>query len=90
MLIAVEPEPDVALVSFFSFAADWTNFFLPYAVLPDPSQYPVEVGLTDLFVRGSRPLLAMAAPIATLPLALVYAVSQRAIVRGYVSGASTG
>jgi multiple sugar transport system permease protein len=83
-------KPVVALVFFFSFTADWTNFFLPYAVLPDSSQYPVEVGLTDMFVGGSKPLLALAALIATLPLALVYAVSQRAIVRGLVSGASTG
>lgn len=83
-------KPVVAVVFFFSFAADWTNFFLPYAVLPDSSQYPVEVGLTDMFVGGSKPVLALAALIATLPLALVYAVSQRAIVRGFVGGASTG
>jgi multiple sugar transport system permease protein len=83
-------KPVVALVFFFSFAADWTNFFLPYAVLPDSSQYPVEVGLTDMFVGGSKPLLALAALIATVPLAVVYAVSQRAIVRGLVSGAAKG
>jgi multiple sugar transport system permease protein len=79
-------KPVVALVFFFSFAADWTNFFLPYAVLPDSSQYPVEVGLTDMFVGGSKPLLALAAIIATVPLAIVYAFSQRFIVRGFVSG----
>jgi multiple sugar transport system permease protein len=83
-------KPAVGLVFFFSFAADWTNFFLPYVVLPDSSQYPVEVGLTDMFVGGSKPLLALAALIATLPLAIVYAVSQRAIVRGLLSGAATG
>jgi multiple sugar transport system permease protein len=83
-------KPIVALVFFFSFAADWTNFFLPYAVLPDASQYPVEVGLTDMFAGGSKPLLALAALIATAPLAIVYAVSQRWIVRGLVSGARTG
>jgi multiple sugar transport system permease protein len=83
-------KPIVALVFFFSFAADWTNFFLPYAVLPDASQYPVEVGLTDMLVGGSKPLLALAALIATLPLAIVYAASQRAIVRGLLSGATPG
>ena len=83
-------KPVVALVFFFSFAADWTNFFLPYAVLPNASQYPVEVGLTDMFVGGSKPVLALAAIIATAPLAIVYAVSQRSIVRGLVSGATTG
>jgi multiple sugar transport system permease protein len=33
-------KPIVALVFFFSFVADWNNFFLPYAVLADSSQYP--------------------------------------------------
>ena len=83
-------KPIVALVFFFSFAADWTNFFLPYAVLPGSSQYPVEVGLTDMFVGGSKPLLALAALIATVPLAVVYAFSQRALVRGLTGGAATG
>ena len=83
-------KPIVALVIFFSFAADWTNFFLPYAVLPDSSQYPVEVGLTDMFAGASKPMLALAALIATLPLAIVYAASQRAIIRGLVSGGMKG
>ena len=56
----------------------------------DTSRYPVEVGLTDMFAGGSKPLLALAALIATAPLAIVYAVSQRWIVRGLVSGARTG
>ncbi len=83
-------KPVVGLVFFFSFAADWTNFFLPYVVLPDSRQYPVEVGLTDMFGGASRPMLALAALIATVPLAIVYAVSQRAVVRGLVAGASSG
>ncbi len=83
-------KPAVALVFFFSFAADWTNFFLPYAVLGDSSRYPVEVGITDMFIGASKPMLALAAIVATLPLALVYAVSQRTLVRGLLSGARTG
>jgi multiple sugar transport system permease protein len=83
-------KPLVALVFFFSFAADWTNFFLPYVLLPGSSQYPVEVGLTDMFVGGPKAQLALAALIATLPVALVFVVSQRALVRGLVAGASTG
>lgn len=83
-------KPVVALVLCFSFAADWTNFFLPYVVLSDSSQYPVEVGLSDMLSGGSKPVLALAALIATAPLAVVYALSQRAVVRGLVGGASTG
>jgi multiple sugar transport system permease protein len=77
-------------VFFFSFAADWTNFFLPYVVLPDSSRYPVEVGVTDLFAGGSKPILALGALIATAPLAIVYACSQRFLIRGLVNGAVTG
>ncbi len=83
-------KPVVALVFFFSFAADWTNFFLPYVVLPSSAQYPVEAGISDLFLGGSKPVLALAALVATAPLAIVYAVSQPLIVRGLVSGASNG
>ena len=41
-------KPVVALVFFFSFVSDWNNFFLPYAVLADSSQYPIQVGLSNL------------------------------------------
>jgi multiple sugar transport system permease protein len=80
--------PVVALVFFFSFAADWNNFFLPYVVLPDSAQYPVEVGLSDLLVSASRPMLALAALIAALPVALVFLVSQRALARGLLGDAA--
>jgi multiple sugar transport system permease protein len=81
-------KPIVALVFFFSFAADWNNFFLPYVVLPDSAQYPVEVGLSDLLVSASRPMLALAALIAALPVAVAFLVCQRALARGLVSDAA--
>jgi multiple sugar transport system permease protein len=81
--------PVVALVFFFSFAADWNNFFLPYVVLPDSAQYPVEVGLSDLLVSASRPMLALAALIAALPVAVVFFVSQRALARGLIGDAAS-
>ena len=80
--------PVVALVFLFSFAADWNNFFLPYVVLPDSAQYPVEVGLSDLLVSASRPMLALAALIAALPVALVFLACQRALARGLLGGAA--
>jgi multiple sugar transport system permease protein len=80
--------PIVVLVFFFSFVADWNNFFLPYVVLPDSAQYPVEVGLSDLLVSASRPMLALAALIAALPVAVVFLVCQRALARGLIGGAA--
>jgi len=96
-------KPVVALVFFFSFVADWNNFFLPYAVLADSSQYPIQVGLSDLLsstpsfnpavggggqqVNIFRPELALATLLAVLPVAIVFLLSQRALVRGLVGGA---
>ena len=96
-------KPIVALVFFFSFVADWNNFFLPYAVLADSTQYPLPVGLSDLLsstpsfnpaaggggqqVNIFRPELALATLIAVIPVAIVFLLSQRALVRGMLGGA---
>jgi multiple sugar transport system permease protein len=96
-------KPIVALVFFFSFVADWNNFFLPYALLADSSQYPIQVGLSDLLsstpsfnpaqggggqqVNIFRPELALATLLAVVPVAVVFLLSQRALVRGLVGGA---
>ena len=95
-------KPVVALVFFFSFVADWNNFFLPYAVIADSSQYPIQVGLSDLLsstpsfnpaqggggqqVNIFRPELALATLLAVVPVAIVFLLSQRALVRGLLGG----
>jgi multiple sugar transport system permease protein len=96
-------KPVVALVFFFSFVADWNNFFLPYVVLADSNQYPITVGLSDLLastpsfnpavggggqsVKIFKPELALATLLAVVPIAIVFLFSQRALVRGLVGGA---
>jgi multiple sugar transport system permease protein len=96
-------KPIVALVFFFSFVADWNNFFLPFAVLGDSTKYPIQVGLSNLLsstpsfnpaVGGGgqqvgifRPELALATLLAVVPVAIVFLLSQRALVRGLVGGA---
>jgi multiple sugar transport system permease protein len=95
-------KPVVALVLFFSFVSDWNNFFLPCTVLGDSSQYPIQVGLSTLLsstpsfnpaVGGGgqqvgifRPELALATLLAVVPVAIVFMLSQRALVRGLVGG----
>jgi len=95
-------KPVVALVLFFSFVADWNNFFLPYAVLAKSSQYPIQVGLSDLLsstpsfnpavggggqqVNIFRPELALATLIAVVPVLIVFMLSQRSLVRGLLGG----
>jgi multiple sugar transport system permease protein len=96
-------KPVVALVFFFSFVADWNNFFLPYVVLADSDQYPITVGLANLLsstpsfnpavggggqsVNIFKPELALATLVAVIPVAIVFLFSQRALVRGLVGGA---
>jgi multiple sugar transport system permease protein len=82
-------KPSVALVFFFSFVANWNNFFLPYVFLSDERKQPIQVGLSDLF-RSSRPAVALATLIAAMPIAVVFVVSQRALLRGLLGGATKG
>ena len=96
-------KPVLALVFFFSFVADWNNFFLPYVVLADSNQYPITVGLSNLLastpsfnpsvggggqsVNIFKPELALATLLAVIPVAIVFLLSQRALVRGTLGGA---
>ncbi len=92
--------PIIALVGFFSFVANWTNYFLPYVMLPESSQYPVQVGLGLLLTdvpqfnptAGTaavlRPELALATLLAISPVLLVFLFAQRYLVSGLLSGAT--
>lgn len=92
--------PVVALVGFFSFVANWTNYFLPYVMLPDSSQYPVQVGLGLLLTdvpqfnptAGTasvlRPELALATLLAISPVLIVFLFAQRYLVSGLLAGAT--
>jgi multiple sugar transport system permease protein len=96
-------KPIVALVFFFSFVANWNNFFLPYVLLADSNQYPISVGLSNLLsstpsfnpaaggggqsVNIFRPELALATLLAVVPVAIVFLVSQRQLVAGLTRGA---
>lgn len=92
--------PIIALVGFFSFVANWTNYFLPYVMLPESSQYPVQVGLGLLLTdvpqfnptAGTaavlRPELALATLLAISPVLIVFLFAQRYLVTGLLSGAT--
>ena len=76
-------------IFFFSFVANWNNFFLPYVFLSDERKQPIQVGGSDLF-RSSRPALALATLVAAVPVAVVFVVSQRTLLRGLVGGSAKG
>ncbi len=92
--------PIIALVGFFSFVANWTNFFLPYVMLPQSSQYPAQVGIALLLTdvpqfnptagAGTvlRPELALATLLAIGPVLLVFLFAQRYLVAGLLAGAT--
>ena len=92
--------PVVALVGFFSFVANWTNYFLPYVLLPESGQYPVQVGLglllTDVpqfnptagTAQVLRPELALATLIAISPVLIVFLFAQRYLIAGLLAGAT--
>lgn len=92
--------PVVALVGFFSVVGNWTNYFLPYVLLPGSDQFPVQVGLGTLLsnvpqfnptagaLAVQRPQLALAALLAIAPVLVVFLFSQRFLVAGMLSGAT--
>ncbi|MBX7553200.1 carbohydrate ABC transporter permease [Streptomyces sp. NPDC004232] len=92
--------PVVALVGFFSFVANWTNYFLPYVLLPQSDQFPVQVGLGTLLndvpqfnptvgsLAVQRPELALATLLAITPVLVVFLFSQRFLVAGMLAGAT--
>ncbi|HEU5428793.1 MAG TPA: carbohydrate ABC transporter permease [Actinocrinis sp.] len=92
--------PVVALVGFFSFVANWTNYYLPYVLLPESGQFPVQVGLGTLLddvpqfnptvgsLAVQRPELALATLLAITPVLIVFLFSQRFLVAGMLAGAT--
>ncbi|MEV1243758.1 carbohydrate ABC transporter permease [Nonomuraea sp. NPDC050022] len=96
-------KPVVALVAFFSFVNNWNNFFLPYVMLPNSDNYPMQVGLTQMLaatptfnpVVGANaevqpPELVLATLISIAPVLLVFLFSQRFLVAGLTAGATKG
>lgn len=92
--------PLVGLVAFFAFVANWNNYFLPYVMLSEEAKYNLPVGLGALIsgtpalnpsAGGStlpihRPEVALAGIIVVLPVAVVFVICQRYLVRGILAG----
>jgi multiple sugar transport system permease protein len=93
----------VALVGFFAFVAGWTNFFLPYVLLPQTQTATLPVGLLDIISASQlvnpeeglaqklyMPELALAAVVTMLPVLVVFLAAQRYLQRGAMMGAIKG
>ena len=95
--------PAVALVAFFSFLANWSNYFLAFVLLSDDDLYNLPVGLAAL-VSGSgalsnrtaneiaiqKPEVILAAVFVIVPVLVVFLGAQRLVRAGLLSGAEKG
>jgi len=93
-------KPVLALLIFFSFVANWTNYFLPYVMLSNDKAYNLPVGLGALisgtpalkpasggsFLPITYPEAALAGLIVVVPIAIMFLFFQRFLVRGLLSG----
>lgn len=96
-------KPVIALIAFFSFVANWSNYFLAFVLLSDDSLYNLPVGITAL-ISGSRALsfagasgapiqrpgAILAAILIVLPVLVIFLFSQRFIRSGQLSGSEKG
>lgn len=96
----------VVLVGFFAFVANWTNYFLPLALLSsDQNNDTLSIGIQQLIgasplfnptvaagldVKLYMPQLALATVISMLPLLIVFLGAQKYLIRGETVGAVKG
>ena len=88
-----------ATISFFAFVGTWNNFFLPQVFMLSGEKQPLSSGLTILFTNTpafsgnssailpiERSEIALSAIIMTLPIIVLFLVSQRFLSRGMLAG----
>lgn len=97
-------KPIIGLIVFFSFVANWNNYFMPYILLVSEEKYNLPVGLGALIAstpalhpeRGAsnipitRPEVALAGVLVVVPIALLFIFFQRYLTRGILEGATKG
>jgi len=81
--------PGLATLAIFEFVAFWNSFLWPLIVLKSPEKYPLAVGLlylSGLFAHNTR-YIAAGAVMMTVPILIVFVVTQRYFMRGITLGA---
>lgn len=68
------------------FVQDWTNYFLPFVVLPSSGGYPIQIGLSLL----GRPSVPLATVLTTLPIVALFIGFERFLISGKTAGALAG
>jgi raffinose/stachyose/melibiose transport system permease protein len=81
------------LISFlYALLGVWNDIIGPVVLLSDPSMFPVTRGIYNFFGanEGKWTLLAAGIVIASLPVAILFATSQRQLIRASISGVLKG
>jgi len=95
-------KPVIGLVFFFSFVANWNNFFLPFLMVPQTGRMPSSVGLEQLLsvspafnpANGGQysniwqPQICLAIIITIAPIMLVFIFAQRTLAKGLMAGST--
>lgn len=76
--------PALVVVALFAFINSWNDFFNPLIYLSTPEKYTLQVGLFNFFGLHvvNWPGLMAAAAVILAPIAIIFAIAQRAFIEG--------
>lgn len=84
--------PGLFTVGIFTFSGSWGNFFVPYILIQNPDKMPASVTIYQFFgnygmVNYGR--LAAFSVLYSLPVVILYAISQNFMSKGFSMGGAT-
>ena len=84
--------PGIFTVGIFTFSSSWGNFFVPFMLLQTPDKLPASVTIFQFFGNYglvSYGRLAAFSVLYTIPVVVLYAISQRYMSKGFSMGGAT-
>jgi len=80
--------PALMTIGLYTFIGSWDSFLWPFIMTSSPSVQPIEVGLSTFFGTNGTDWTGLSAAVVftTLPIMVVFMISQRKIVEGVFSG----
>lgn len=84
--------PGIFTVGIFTFTGSWGNFFVPYILIQSPDKMPASVSIFQFFgnfgmVNYGK--LAAFSVLYSLPVVILYAISQNFMSKGFSMGGAT-
>lgn len=84
--------PGIFTVAIFTFSGSWGNFFVPYILIQSPEKMPASVSIFQFFgnfgmVNYGR--LAAFSVLYSLPVVILYGISQNFMSKGFSMGGAT-